>query len=597
MEGERKGQAGMKRRRHVNSLKAQIVLLLFVVILGIILTGSYSFLAVIHTNQVLYDEWCSQEIAAFENSYTQKYYKIQSIMSACGYNENMQRLLDGAEESSYEVLTPIYNMEKSLIQMIYNYTELDDSLLDIYVRDQSNHLYSYMVYSNDDDLFRFIEESSRQNEVCVSDMMDIGNSHCFAISQPVKKMENRWDGYVLSEKEIVGTSIFTVKTDFMMQQLADIKKGDSRVYLLDKQGNVMLEPQGQAPLEESVSEEFHNLDIDMTKVSIMKKSGFAVNAKHIGGNGWILAVVTPAVERDFYNVKDFGRLLIWPGLLFCIFLFAYPVLRDLNVFVYSMMGHMEKIGEGDLQAKLAPMEKKEFRQIAEGLNTMMERINLLLEKNIHLSTQLYREEAEKTSAMLFALQSQMNPHFLYNTIECIKNIGVCYDVKEIEQLSTALSGVLRYSLRQENMVPIEQELECIRDFITIQTIRFEDKYEIIYETDETLMKYPILRLSVQPLVENAMKHGLEGKNGQCILHIRIYEDKTKLYLEVEDNGSGMEEEKIAQILSGEKSRAGSVAVSNLINRLHLFYGNDAGLTINSALGKGTSMLIYIKKKS
>lgn len=581
----------------MNSLKAQIVLLLFVVILGIILTGSYSFLAVIHTNQVLYDEWCSQEIAAFENSYTQKYYKIQSIMSACGYNENMQRLLDGAEESSYEVLTPIYNMEKSLIQMIYNYTELDDSLLDIYVRDQSNHLYSYMVYSNDDDLFRFIEESSRQNEVCVSDMMDIGNSHCFAISQPVKKMENRWDGYVLSEKEIVGTSIFTVKTDFMMQQLADIKKGDSRVYLLDKQGNVMLEPQGQAPLEESVSEEFHNLDIDMTKVSIMKKSGFAVNAKHIGGNGWILAVVTPAVERDFYNVKDFGRLLIWPGLLFCIFLFAYPVLRDLNVFVYSMMGHMEKIGEGDLQAKLAPMEKKEFRQIAEGLNTMMERINLLLEKNIHLSTQLYREEAEKTSAMLFALQSQMNPHFLYNTIECIKNIGVCYDVKEIEQLSTALSGVLRYSLRQENMVPIEQELECIRDFITIQTIRFEDKYEIIYETDETLMKYPILRLSVQPLVENAMKHGLEGKNGQCILHIRIYEDKTKLYLEVEDNGSGMEEEKIAQILSGEKSRAGSVAVSNLINRLHLFYGNDAGLTINSALGKGTSMLIYIKKKS
>lgn len=581
----------------MNSLKAQIVLLLFVVILGIILTGSYSFLAVIHTNQVMYDEWCSQEIAAFENSYTQKYYKIQSIMSACGYNENMQRLLDGAEESSYEVLTPIYNMEKSLIQMIYNYTELDDSLLDIYVRDQSNHLYSYMVYSNDDDLFRFIEESSRQNEVCVSNMMDIGNSHCFAISQPVKKMENRWDGYVLSEKEIVGTSIFTVKTDFMMQQLADIKKGDSRVYLLDKQGNVMLEPQGQAPLEESVSEEFHNLDIDMTKVSIMKKSGFAVNAKHIGGNGWILAVVTPAVERDFYNVKDFGRLLIWPGLLFCIFLFAYPVLRDLNVFVYSMMGHMEKIGEGDLQAKLAPMEKKEFRQIAEGLNTMMERINLLLEKNIHLSTQLYREEAEKTSAMLFALQSQMNPHFLYNTIECIKNIGVCYDVKEIEQLSTALSGVLRYSLRQENMVPIEQELECIRDFITIQTIRFEDKYEIIYETDETLMKYPILRLSVQPLVENAMKHGLEGKNGQCILHIRIYEDKTKLYLEVEDNGSGMEEEKIAQILSGEKSRAGSVAVSNLINRLHLFYGNDAGLTINSALGKGTSMLIYIKKKS
>lgn len=118
----------MKKRLHFNSLKFQIILLLIIVILGIILAGGYSFLAVIHSNQVKYNEWCSQEIAAFENSYTQKYYKIQSIMSACGYNENMQRLLSGAEESSYEVLTPIDNMERSLILMMYNYTELDDAL-------------------------------------------------------------------------------------------------------------------------------------------------------------------------------------------------------------------------------------------------------------------------------------------------------------------------------------------------------------------------------------------------------------------------------------------------------------------------------------
>ena len=587
----------MKKKMHMDSLKFQIVLLLFIVILGIIFAGGYSFLAVIHTNQVMYDEWCSQEIAAFENSYTQKYYKIRSIMSACGYNENMQRLLSGAEESSYEVLTPINNMEKSLIQMIYNYTELDESLLDIYIRDKSNRLYSYMVYYNDDDLFNFMKESSRKNEVCVSDIMAIGNYRCFAISQPIRKFEDRGVGYILSEKELIGTSIFTVKTDFMMQQLKKIKKGNSRVYLLDKQGNVMLEPLGQAALEESVAEEIHNRNIDAAKVSIIKTAGYAVDARHIGDNGWILAIVTPAAERNFYSIKDFERLLIWPGLLFFILLFAYPVLRSLNTFVYSMMAHMEKIGEGDLKAKLVPMDKKEFRQITEGLNTMMDRINLLLHKNIQLSTQLYREEAEKTSAMLFALQSQMNPHFLYNTIECIKNIGICYDVKEIEQLSTALSGVLRYSLRQENMVPVRQEMECIRDFITIQTIRFEDKYEIIYETDDCLMDYPILRLSLQPLVENAMKHGLESKKGQCILYIRIYGDETALYLQVEDNGTGMEKEKIAQILSGEKSRTGSVAVSNLISRLQLFYGTDAGLTIDSTPGKGTRMLIHITKKS
>ena len=171
MEGEQKE---MKKRLHFNSLKFQIILLLIIVILGIILAGGYSFLAVIHSNQVKYNEWCSQEIAAFENSYTQKYYKIQSIMSACGYNENMQRLLSGAEESSYEVLTPIDNMERSLILMMYNYTELDDALLDVYIQDRSNNLYTYTVYHNEEELFHFMEESSKSSEEHVSDVLDIG---------------------------------------------------------------------------------------------------------------------------------------------------------------------------------------------------------------------------------------------------------------------------------------------------------------------------------------------------------------------------------------------------------------------------------------
>lgn len=130
-----------------------------------------------------------------------------------------------------------------------------------------------------------------------------------------------------------------------------------------------------------------------------------------------------------------------------------------------------------------------------------------MDRNIQLTTGLYKEEAEKSKAMLFALQSQMNPHFLYNTIECIRNIGVCYDVKEIEELSTALSAVLRYSLRQENVVTIGQELECIKQFVLIQTIRFEDKFQVYYKVQENLMDRNILRLSLQPLVENAMKHG------------------------------------------------------------------------------------------
>ena len=144
---------------------------------------------------------------------------------------------------------------------------------------------------------------------------------------------------------------------------------------------------------------------------------------------------------------------------------------------------------------------KEFNQITDGLNHMMESVKQLMDRNIQLTTGLYKEEAEKSKAMLFALQSQMNPHFLYNTIECIRNIGVCYDVKEIEEQSMLLSAVLRHSLQQENSVCIGQELECIKQFVLIQTIRFEDKFQVYYKVQENLMDRNILRLSLQPLVK------------------------------------------------------------------------------------------------
>ena len=200
----------MKKKPDINSLKVQIILLIIIVVTGVILAGGYSFLTVVRSNNSKYDEWCSDEIAVFENSYRDKYYKIQSIMAACGYNENMQRLLSGAEESAYEVLTPIDNMERSLIMMMYNYTELDESLLDVYIKDKSNRLFSYTVYHNDEKLYKFMEESSEDNSENVSDIFEIGNFSCFAIAEPIRKFEDKGPEFSLSENEIIGTSILSL---------------------------------------------------------------------------------------------------------------------------------------------------------------------------------------------------------------------------------------------------------------------------------------------------------------------------------------------------------------------------------------------------
>ena len=148
------------RRRKISSLKTQIGYLICVVVLGIILACGYSVITVIHSNQAKYDAWCEENLFEIEKSYMEKYYKIRSIMSACEYNENLQRILSGSGASSYEILTPINDMETNLTYMLYNYSLLDSELMDVYVRDMNNRLYYYARYQNDSTLMEFIEDNS-----------------------------------------------------------------------------------------------------------------------------------------------------------------------------------------------------------------------------------------------------------------------------------------------------------------------------------------------------------------------------------------------------------------------------------------------------
>lgn len=582
----------MKRKKRGGSLKTQILRLISITLIGVLITGVFSFGTIINSNRNSYDEWCLENLSMFETTFTQQYYKVLSLISAYEYNENIQKYLT-QEESSYAVDTLSLT---DLKRTMNKYAVSDEVLMDTYLLNDSGTLLSYVQYYNDDKFRQFTDICRNSpDETLISDIFLLGTDSCFAIARPIHKFERTGLGYFLTD-ELIGTSIFTVKTDFILKAMEPFLEKNCQVYLLNQDNTLMLAPENQRLINSKVAKSLGTLADSPSNITILNQNGYTLSTKTVTENGWKLVIVTPLRERLFGNTLAFSWLLIWPALLFCTFFIALSLIRNVNSFIHSLIAHMDKIGAGDLKAKLEPAETPEFLQITTGLNNMMDNINILMENNINLSTKLYREETQKAQAMLLALQSQMNPHFIYNTIECIKNIGICYDVKEIEQLSTALSVVLRYSLNKENIVTISREMECISNFITIQTIRFENKYEIIYDIDPNLMEYPILRLSLQPLVENAMKHGLEGKTGPCVLHIHIFADEQYLYMEVKDNGIGMEPEQVTALLHDQGS-SGSVAISNLLHRLRIFYEDHAGLKIDSTPGEGTSMLIYIAKNS
>jgi two-component system sensor histidine kinase YesM len=215
---------------------------------------------------------------------------------------------------------------------------------------------------------------------------------------------------------------------------------------------------------------------------------------------------------------------------------------------------------------------------------------------------------------LYALQSQINPHFLYNTLDTIRNYALKYGVSEVAEMTQSMASIFRYSISHPGEVAtLADEVNNVKAYLKIQWYRFTDRFKFVWDIDEEndeIMKYSLPVLTLQPLVENAIQHGLENNIENGIITIKATTTKSKLIISIEDNGMGISSdnlhlirEKIAKdlytsegsskkIFSGKKS---GVSLMNINQRLKLYFGGEGGLSINSIEGFGTSVEIEVPK--
>jgi len=230
-------------------------------------------------------------------------------------------------------------------------------------------------------------------------------------------------------------------------------------------------------------------------------------------------------------------------------------------------------------------------------------LQLLLEK---LKTLVLRESTAvlmKKQAELDALQSQINPHFLYNTLDTIRGQAEVHGLSDIGQMSLSLSKLFRYSISNHNsFVFLREELDNIENYLLIQHLRFGDKFEKISRIEEDALQYKVPKLLIQPLVENAVHHGLEPKLERGSLVISAYITQSQLIINVQDNGVGIPPEKLVSInetLAGNasairnKDKGVSIGMTNVNARIKLLFGDDYGITVFSTLGAGTNVQISL----
>lgn len=252
---------------------------------------------------------------------------------------------------------------------------------------------------------------------------------------------------------------------------------------------------------------------------------------------------------------------------------------------------MVKVGKGNFNAYSSYESKNEIGILSSHFNMMVEQVQQLIQE-------VYQEQYLKQRAELKALRMQINPHFLYNTLESINWMARIKGVPEIGKMVKALGDLMRASISGDDFVLIDEEIRNINNYLTIQKFRYGDRFNVVVDIRDDIRMVKIPKLVLQPIVENAIVHGIENMVGNGEIKIKGAAEEKKVVLEVTDNGAGINEELIPSILSGNyKSKQSEdhtrIGLINVDRRIKIYYGQEYGLSISSTPGAGTCVKINI----
>ncbi len=314
-------------------------------------------------------------------------------------------------------------------------------------------------------------------------------------------------------------------------------------------------------------------------------------------DGWYLSQsISDAELHSQKKTYSFILLIILLIGLSLGILLIFSLNRIINHPVARLQKKMQEISNGDFSYDAAIEWSNEFGEIGKGINSLSTNVVQLMENRIAAEKQQKELEYQ-------VLQSQVNPHFLYNTLNSIKWMATIQNATGIAEMTTALSRLLKsISKGTRQVIPIREEMELLKNYIVIQQYRYGGIITVTYQIEDAVLSYPIPKFTLQPIVENAMFHGIEAKGGSGEIKISIFTnlwlEQPGIAIEVTDNGIGMTPELIEQVLSGNTQEVQhdffrKIGIHNVNKRIQFYFGEHYGISIQSEIGKFTTMHIQL----
>lgn len=329
----------------------------------------------------------------------------------------------------------------------------------------------------------------------------------------------------------------------------------------------------------------------------------------LGGDTWrvVSSPLTNFPEMQLFSCVNESALLLDNQKVFHTVLVVLAGSLAAGLIITILMSHMltkpilrltdriRRISENDFS--FDPSIEKGSDEIA-NIGCVVNEMTLSVR---HLLDETRTQAEQKRKIELAMLQSQVNPHFLYNTLDSIQWMAVIQKNPGIQQMARSLSNLLKHMAKGYNhKIPLSEELSLLNDYLGIMSIRYMDTFDFINDIPEEFLSYPIIKLTLQPLVENAIFHGIEPTGRFGTIRLSAEEEGNDLLITVEDDGQGMDEATIHRVLTqhpqNNHGAMNGIGVSNVNERLHLVYGEGYGLTVRSEPGKYTRMTVRIPKE-
>ena len=405
-------------------------------------------------------------------------------------------------------------------------------------------------------------------------------------------------GYPIIDKatgKIAGVVIIDIESE-LLAKLTGTRLGKlGYTYLLNEKNQILAhhDPEmifKKIPLGKIPDREVNSKSLNFTIHLSGQKNNVIYQKLSIPGWKCVGILSTRALTRDS---SIMGLIII--GFLIFISILAvfatWTVAGSVVTPLKRMMHLMKQVEAGDLSVTMKVKYNDELGQLGHSFNLMIEEIKNLMSK-------VHEEHQAMRKAELKALQAQINPHFLYNTLDSIIWLSRAGRSQDVQTMVTALTKLFRIGLsRGKEIITIGEELEHVRSYLLIQQIRYQSKLSFQINLPENLANFQTLKLILQPLVENAIYHGIKLQKNPGMINIRVFAVANDLIFEIEDTGRGMTPEELIALENTLENRPGtkleSYGVKNVNERLKIYFGNDYGVSFSSILGIGTKVNVKI----